>query len=194
MVTVDDDCSHEIKRLLLLGRNYDKLRQHIQKQRYHFANKGPYSQSNGFSVVMNRCESWSIKKIWALKNRTVVLEKTLESLLDSKIKPVNPKRNQSWIFIGRTDAETLILWPPDVKSWLTGNDPDVGKDWRQKEKGVVEDEMVRWHHQLTNMNLSKLWEIVEDRGAWHTAIHGVTKSQRWLSDWKITNKWKSTFY
>ena len=81
----------------------------------------------------------------------MVLEKTLESLLDSKeIKPVNLKGNQSWIFIGRTDAEAEapILWPPDVKNWLTGKDPDAGKDWSQEEKGTTEDEMVGWHHQL----------------------------------------------
>ena len=82
---------------------------------------------------------------------TVVLEKTLESPLDCKeIKPVHPKGNQSWIFIGRTDAkaETPILWPPDAKSWLIGKDPDAGKDWGQEEKGTTEDEMVGWHHQL----------------------------------------------
>ena len=73
------------------------------------------------------------------------LEKTLESPLDSKeIKPVNPKRNQSWIFIGKTDAETPILWPPDAKNWLIGKDPDAGKDWRQEEKGMTEDEIVGW--------------------------------------------------
>ena len=94
------------------------------------------------------------KEGWAPKNwhfQIVVLEKTLESPLDSKeIKPVNPKGNQSWIFIGSIDAEaeTPILWPPDVKSWLLGKDPDAGKDWGQEEKGTTEDEMVRWHHQL----------------------------------------------
>ena len=94
------------------------------------------------------------KKSWVRKNWcfwTVVLEKTLESLLDCKeIKSVNPKGNQPWIFIGRTDAEAeaLIPWSPDVKSWLTGKDPDAGKDWGQEEKGTTEDEMVRWHHWL----------------------------------------------
>ena len=95
------------------------------------------------------------KECWALKNWcfwTVVLEKTLENPLDCKeIKPVHPKGNQSWIFIGKTDteAELLILWPHDVKNWLTGKDPDAGKDWRQEEKGTAEDEMVGWHHQLS---------------------------------------------
>ena len=94
------------------------------------------------------------KESWALKNWcfwTVVLDKTLESPLDCKeMKPVNPKGNQPWIFIGRTGAEVEapIFWPPDVKSWLTRKDPDTGKDWRQGEKGITEDEMGVWHHQL----------------------------------------------
>ena len=93
-------------------------------------------------------ESW-VQKNWCFW--TVVLEKTLESPLDCKeIQPVHPKGNQSWLFIGRTDAEaeTQILWPLDVKNWLIGKDPDVGKDWRQEEKGMTEDEMIGWHHQL----------------------------------------------
>ena len=97
-------------------------------------------------------ESWTIKKSWALKNWcfwTVVLEKTLESSLDCKeIKPVNPKGFQSWIFIGRTDADVPIFWLPDAKNWLTGKDSDAGKDWRQKEKRAAENEMVGWHHWL----------------------------------------------
>ena len=99
------------------------------------------------------------------------------SCLDCKeIKPVNPKGNQPWMFIGRTDAEAPILWPPDMKSRLTGKDwKNAGKDWRQKEKGMAEDEMVGWHYPLNDTNLSKLWEIVEDRGAWHT-VHRVPKS------------------
>ena len=94
------------------------------------------------------------KESWAPTNGcfwTVVLEKTLETALDCKeIKPLNPKRNQSWIFTGRTDAEadTPVLWPPGVKNWLIGKDPDIGKDWRREEKGMSEDEMVGWHHQL----------------------------------------------
>ena len=146
-ITMEDDCSHEIKRHLLLGRKAMKPRQHIKKQRHYFANKGPYSQSCGFSS--SHVWMWELEhqEGWALKNwcfQTVMLEKTLESPLDSKkIKPVNPKGNQPWIFIGRTEAEAPVLWPPDVKSLLTGKDSDAGKDWKQKEKEVAEDEMVR---------------------------------------------------
>ena len=131
-----------------------KPRQHIKKQRHHFAHKGLYSQSYGFSS--SHVWMWELehKECWAPKSwhfQTVVLEKTLESPLDCKeITPVNPKGNQPWIFIGRTDAEAeaLILWPSDAKSWLIGKDPGAGKDWRQKEKGEAEDELVREHHRL----------------------------------------------
>ena len=127
----------------------------MNKQRHYFANKGPTSQSCGFSSVMYRCESWTIRKAepknWC--SRTVVLEKTLESPLDcQEIKPVHPKGNQPWIFIGRTDAEidTPVLWPHDVKNWLIGKDPDAGKDWSQNEKGAAEDKIINrywlnWH-------------------------------------------------
>ena len=135
-------------------KSYDKPRQHIKKQRHHFANKGPSSQSYGFSS--SHVWMWELdhKEGWVLKNwyfGTVVLEKTLESPLDSKeIQPIHPKGNQPWIFIGRTDgeAEVPILWTPDAKSWLTGKDSDAGKDWGQEEKGATEDEIARSHHQL----------------------------------------------
>ena len=152
-ITADGDCGHEIKIPLLLGRKAIKFRQCIKKQRHHFANKGPYSQSCGFSSSL---WMWQLdhKEGWASKNWcfwTVVFEKTLESPLDSQeIKPVNPKGNQSWIFIGRTDAEAEvpILWPPDLKKWLIGKDPDAGKNLRQEEKEKTEDKMVGWHHWL----------------------------------------------
>ena len=122
--------------------SYDKTREHIEKQRYHFADKGPSSQSYGFSSSLVWMWELDQKEGWCFQ--TVVLEKTLESPLDSKeIKPFNPKGNQPWIFIGRSDTEAPILWPPDSKSRLIAKDPDAGKDWRQKEKGVAEDDMVR---------------------------------------------------
>ena len=134
--------------------SYDPPRQYIKKQRHYFSNKGPSSQSYGFSSShvwmweLDYKESWALKK-WCFW--TVVLEKTLESPLGFKeIQPVHPKGDQSWVFIGRTDpeAETPILWPPDAKSWLICKDPDAGKDWGQEEKEMTEDEMVGWHHWL----------------------------------------------
>ena len=152
-ITTHGDCSHEIKRRLFLGRKaMTNPRQHIKKQRHYFASKDPSSQSYGFSN--SRVWIWELdyKESWAPKNWcfwTMVSEKTLESPLDCKeIKPVNPEGNQSWIFIGRTDVEAPILWPPDVKNWLPGKDPDAGKDWRQEEKGKTEDKMVGWYHWL----------------------------------------------
>ena len=126
-------------------KSYDQSRQHVKKQGHYFADKGPSTQSYGFSSSLVWMWELDYKESWAPKNWcfwTVVLEKTLESPLDGKeIKPVNPK-NHSWMFIRRTDAETPILWLPDAKNWLIGKDPDAGKDWRWKEKGTTEDEMV----------------------------------------------------
>ena len=139
-----------------------------------------------FLVVTN---GWTVKKT---KHRRIdafelwCWRRLLKSPLDSKeIKPVNPKGNQSWIFIGRTDAkeEASILWPPDVKNWLIGKDPDATKDWRQEEKGMTEDEMVGGISDSMDMNLSKLQESVINREAWHAADYGVAKNETQLCDW-----------
>ena len=151
-ITADGDFSHEIKRRLLLGRkvrtNLDSI---FKSWDTTLPTKVCLVKAMVFPVWM-----WEVdyKESWAQKNWcfwTVVLEKTLESPLDCKeIQPVHSEGDQSWVFIGRTDveAETPILWPPDAKSWLIWKNPDVGKDWRQEEKGMTEDEMVRWHHRL----------------------------------------------
>ena len=170
-------------------KSFDQPRQHIKNQRHYFANKCPSSQCYGFSCRHVWMWELDYKESWAPKNWcfwTVVLEKTLESPLECK---ENPKGNQSWIFIGRTDAEaeTPILLPPDVKDWLFGKDLDAGKDWRQEEKGTPEDEMVGWHHWLNGHEFKQAPGVVEEQGAWRGAVHGVAKSQTWLSDWTELN-------
>ena len=147
-------------------KSYDKPRQHIKKQRYHFANKGPYGQNYGSSNSQVLMWELDRKQGWMTKNscfQTVVLE-NLESPFDSKeIKLVNPKGNQPWVFTANSEAEAEnpVFWPPDAKSWVIGKDPDAGKDWRQKEKGMTEDEMVDSITDSMDLNLSKLQEIVE---------------------------------
>ena len=112
---------------------------------------------------------------------------TLESPLDFKeIKPVRPKGNQPWIFIGRADAEAPILWPPDVNSWLVGKDPDAGKIWGQEEKGVAENEMVGWHHWLNRNESEQTLGNGEGQRSLVCAVHGVATSWMWLSDWATT--------
>ena len=133
-------------------------------------------------------ESWTLKN-WCFW--TVVLEKTLESPLDCKeIQPVHPKGDQSWVLIGRTDAEakTPILWPSHAKSWLTGKDPDAGRDWGQEEKGTTEDEMAGWHHQLDGHEFGWTLGVGDGQEAWRAVIHGVAKSRTGLSDWTELNQ------
>ena len=140
-ITMDSNCSNEIKRHLLLGRKAMTKLDYIKKQRHQFAKKCPYNQSYGFSSI--HVQMWELdhREVWVPEDwcfQTVVLEEILESPLDCKeIKPFNYKGNQSWISIGKIDAEAPILWPPDVKSWLIGKDPDAGKDWGQEENGVT---------------------------------------------------------
>ena len=151
-ITTDGESRHEIKRCSLLGWNATTNLNSLLKSRdITLLTKSCLVKAMVFPVVMYECESWTIRKAECRRIDAVVLGKTLESSLDCKeIQPVHPKGNQPWIFTGRTDseAEAPTLWPPDVKSWLTGKDPDAGKDWRQKEKGVAVGEMAGRHHRL----------------------------------------------
>ena len=161
-ITADGDYILEIKRHLLLRRKVMTNLDNILKNRditlltkVHLVKAMVFSSSHVWMWELDCEEIWAPKNWWFW---TVVLEKTLESPLDCKeIKPINPKGNQSWIFIGRIDAEVEapILWPPDVKNWLIGKDPDAGKDWRQEEKVMTEDEMVLWHHWLDRHEFEK---------------------------------------
>ena len=151
--------------------SYDQTRQYIKEQRHYFANKDLSSQICGFSSGPVWMWELDYKESWAMNNWcfwTVVLENTLESPLDCKeIQPVHPKGNQSWVFIGRTvlEAETPILWPPDVKSWFIGKDPDAGKDWGQEEKRMTEDEMVRWHDWLSGHGFGGTLGVGDGQGS-----------------------------
>ena len=145
--------------------------------------KGLQGEPPGKHLPADSWLSWYANNPFCIKidstSKAVMLEKTLESPLDcKKIIRINPKGYQGWIFLGRTDAEaeTPILWPPDWKSWLIGKNPDSGKDWRQEEKEMTEDDMVGWHHWLDGHEF--------EREAWRTAVHGVAKSWILLSHWK----------
>ena len=173
--------------MLLLGRKAMTNLDSILKGR-DITDKGLSSQSYGFSS--SHVWMWELdhKETWVPMNWcfwTVVLEKVLESHLDCKeIQPVHPKRNQSWIFIGRTDAEavTPILWPPNVENWLIGKDPDVGKDWRQ-ERRMTEDEMVEWHHWRNGHEFEQALGVGDGQGSLTCCIPWGTKSLTWLNDW-----------
>ena len=181
-------CSHEIKRSLLLGRkvmtNLDSI---LKSRNITFPAKVHIVKAMVFPLIMHGCESWTIKKAECRRTDAFkLLEKTLESSLDCKeIQPVHPNGNQSWIFIGRTEveAEAPVLWPPDAKNWLTGKDPDAGKNWRQ-EKG---QQRMRWLPgitDMTDMSLSKLQELVMDREAWHASW-----DRRVRHDWVSELNW-----
>ena len=160
----------KLKMIASWKKSCDQPRQHFEKQKHYFANKCPSSQSYGFSSSHVWMWELDYKESWALKNWclwTVVLEKTLESPLECKeIQPVHPEGNQSWIFIGRTDAEAeaAIFWLPDAKTWLTGKDLHAGKDWRQEEKGMTGDDMDEWHHQLDGHEFEQAPEVGDGQG------------------------------
>ena len=194
-ITADGDCSHKIKRRLLLGR---KVMTNLDSTLKSRDNKGPSSQSYGFSS--SHVWMWELdhRESWALRNWcfwTVVLEKALESPLDCKdIKPVNPKRYESWIFMGRTaaEAEAPIIWPPDSKNWVIGQDPDAGNDWRQEKKGTTEDEMVGWHHWPDGHEFEQALGVGDGQGnlvccsPWGRKESNMTE---WLN-WTDYKKWR----
>ena len=203
-IVADGDCSHEIKRFLVLGRkamaNLDSM---FKSRDITLPTKVCIVKAMLFPVVMYRLESWTVKKAecWRIDAFwSVVLEKTPECPLDCKgIKAVNPKGNQPWTFTGRTDAEAdaSILWPPDAKSWLIGNVPDAGKDWRQEEKGMTEDEVAGCHHCLNGREFEQApmsslsqwtWVWASSKRWWRTGEPGVLQSMGMqshtqLSDW-----------
>ena len=189
-------------------KSYDKPRQLIKKQRHHFTHKGLHSQSYGFSSshvwiwYLDYNERW-VQNNWCFW--IVVLNKTLESPLDCKeIQPVHSERDQSWDFFGRNDAkaETPVLWPPHVKSWLTGKDPDAGKDCRQEEKGMTEDEMVGWHHWLDGHRFGWTLGIGDGQGglaccgSWSCKESDTTEWLNWteLTRWTFVGKVMSLLF
>ena len=192
-VTADDDCIHEINRHFLLGRKAMRNLDSVLKSRdISLVTKVPIVKAMIFPVVMYRCELCH-KEGWVPKNwyfQTAVLERTLEVHFDyKKIKPVNPKENQPWIFIGRTDAaaEAPILWPPDAKSQLIGKGPDAGKDWGHEEKGMKGDKMVGWHHRLDGHEFEQVLGVGDGQGGLACCNPWVPKSQTRLSDWTELN-------
>ena len=173
-ITVDGDCSHEIKRCLL-RESSDKPRQYIKIRHITLRTKVHIVKAMIFPVVMYRCENWTIKKaehwridafqLWCWR-RLLRVPWTLRRSSQSVLKKIRPEYSLE----GLAETEASVLWPLDAKSWFTGKEPDTGKDWRQKEKGAAEK---WWLDSITNildMNLSKVWEVVEDRGAWHATI------------------------
>ena len=188
--TEGGDCSHEVKRRLLLGRKAMTNIDSLLKSRHYFANKGLSSQSYSFSSShvwmweLDYTESWAPKN-WGFW--TMMLEKTLESPLDCKeFQPVHPKGDQPWIFVWRTDAEAEapIVWPPDEKNWLTGKDSDAGKDWRQ-EKGTTKIEMVGWHYQIDGHELEQALGVGDGQGSlacfspWGHKESDITEQLNW---------------
>ena len=189
--TADGDCSHEIKRHLLLGRKVMTNLDGILKSRditlpikVHLVMAIGFSSGHVWMWELDYKESW-VPKNWCFW--IVVLKRTLESPLDCKeIQPVHPEGDQSWVFIGQTDAEaeTPILWPPDAKSWLIGKDPDAGRDWGQEEKGMTEDEMAGWHHRLDEHGFGWTPGVGDGQGGlawWDSWGHKQFDTTEWLN-------------
>ena len=193
-ITADGDCSPEIQRCLLIGRKAMTNLDSILKSRDYFAKKGPSGQSYVFSSSHVWMWELDYKQSWVPKNWcfwTMMLEKTLESPLDCKeIQQVHPRGNQSWIFIGRTDAKakTPVLWPRDANNRLLGKDPDAEKDWRQEEKGTTEDEMDGWHYQLDGHEFEQAPGVGDGQGSlvccspWGRKELDMTEQLNWLTD------------
>ena len=189
----------KLKTLTPWKESYDQPRQHVKEQRHNFDKKDPSSQGYGFSSGHVWMWELDYKEGWAQKDWcfwTVVLEKTLESTLDCKeIQPVHSEGDQPWIFIERIDAEaeTPILWPPDVKSWFLWKDPEAGKDWRQEEKWTTEDEMVGWHHWLNGHEFGWTLRAGDGQGglaccdSWGRKESDMTEQLNWT---ELMVKWK----
>ena len=199
-ITVDGDCSHEIKRHLLLRKKGMTYLDSILKSRnITLSTNFHLVKAMVFPVVMYGCESWTIKK--AECQRTDAFElwcwRRLLSLLDCReIKPVNPKGSQSWIFIGRIDAKAPIFWPPDAKNWLIEKDPGAGKDWRQEEKGMTEVEVVGWHHRLDGHEFEQALGVGDGQGSLECCSPRGRKESdttEWLN-WTELNGHMSCFY
>ena len=195
-ITVDSDCSHEIKRHLLLGKKIMTNLDSVLKSRdITLPTKGRIVKGMDFPVVIYDVRTGQLKRLRAEELMLlVVLEKTLESPLDCKeIQPVNPKGNQPWIFIGRADAEAeaSILWPTDTKNRIIGKDPSDGKDWRQEEKGTAEDEMIGWPHWLNGREFEQAPGDGEGQGVLQSM--GSQRVRQWLSNRKTTvNIWDTS--
>ena len=200
-ISADGDCSHEIKRHLLLGRitmtNLDRI---LKSREITLWAKVLMVKDIVFPVVMYECESWTVKKVehWRTDAFELWCWKRLESPLDCKeTKPVNPKRNQRWIFIGRTGAKAPILWPPDVKNWLIGKDPDARKDWMQEEQGTTEDEMIGWYYQLDGHEFEQALRFGDGQGSLACCNpwgHKALDTTEWLNWTELNSIRNSTQY
>ena len=196
-ITADGDCNHEIKMLAPWRKSYDQPRKNIKKQRHYFANKGLSSQSYDF--CSSHLWMWELDYKRKLSTRELMLlncgvgKDYWESLGLQEIKPVNPKGNQHWIFIGTTHAEvdSPILWPPDVNNWVTWKDPDAGKDWRQEEKGTTEDDMVGSHHRFKGYEFEQAPGVGNGQGSlvyWSPWGHKESHMTEWLNRSELPSK------